>query len=75
MKNHSNPKRKITSKQVVAMAGVILLVAIYTSYPVAPDILLHFNVTFLLFVVIFEMLGVFVFVVVVIFSEPPLYEA
>ncbi|MBR4085923.1 MAG: hypothetical protein IKK33_16740 [Lachnospiraceae bacterium] len=29
MKDHSNPKKKITSKQVVAMAGVILLVAIY----------------------------------------------
>ena len=29
MKDHNNPKKKITSKQVVAMAGVILLVAIY----------------------------------------------
>lgn len=29
MKDNNNPKKKITSKQVVAMAGVILLVAIY----------------------------------------------
>ena len=29
MKDHSNPKKKITSKQVVAMAGVVLLVALY----------------------------------------------
>lgn len=29
MKDNSNPKKKITSKQVVALAGVILLVAIY----------------------------------------------
>lgn len=29
MKDSSNPKKKITSKQVVAMIGVILLVALY----------------------------------------------
>jgi amino acid transporter len=29
MKDNSNPKKKITSKQIVAMAGVILLVALY----------------------------------------------
>lgn len=29
MKKQTHPKKKITSKQVVAMAGVILLVSIY----------------------------------------------
>ncbi len=29
MKDTTNPKKKITSKQIVAMVGVILLVALY----------------------------------------------